>query len=170
MTGILIAAVVSAWTNTAGRVITAEPVRIVGQKVVMETVTTPVAEAATVRTCQPVSAPVAEAATVRDGRTVGASPTEKAYPLSVFMVSEQKRIRRALGEYELPRKAAEVRMILAADLARAEARAKAGRMTPEALAEKRKVIAGAWAHELEKHGLNEKEREYWKGRLSNVGL
>ena len=84
--------------------------------------------------------------------------------------AEQKRIRRALGEYELPRKAAEVRTIFAADLARAEARAKAGRMTPEALAEKRKVIVAAWAHELEKHGLKEEEKRYWKGRLSNVGL
>ena len=80
------------------------------------------------------------------------------------MATEQKRIRRALGEYELPRKAAEVRTVLAAQLARAEARAKAGRMTPEALAEKRKALAGAWAHELEKHGLNEKEIEYWKNR------
>lgn len=103
-------------------------------------------------------------------RDEGLKVVTNSYPLSVFMMSEQKRIRRALGEYELPRKAAEVRMILAADLARAEARAKAGRMTPEALAEKRKVIVGAWAHELEKHGLNEKEREYWKERLSNVGL
>ena len=123
-------AVVSAWTNTAGRVITAEPVRIVGQKVEMARGT-----------------------------------VTNSYPMAVFMMSEQKRIRRALGEYELPRKAAEVRMILAADLARAEARAKAGRMTPEALAEKRKVIAGAWAHELEKHGLKEEEIEYWKGRF-----
>ena len=124
------AAVVSAWTNTAGRVITAEPVRIVGQKVEMARGT-----------------------------------VTNSYPMAVFMMSEQKRIRRALGEYELPRKAAEVRMVLAADLARAEARAKAGRMTPEALAEKRKVIAGAWAHELEKHGLKEEEIEYWKGRF-----
>ena len=127
---IVLALVLSAWTNTAGRVITAEPVRIVGQKVEM----------------------------VRGTVT-------NSYPMAVFMMSEQKRIRRALGEYELPRKAAEVRMILAADLARAEARAKAGRMTPEALAEKRKVIAGAWAHELEKHGLKEEEIEYWKGRF-----
>ena len=98
-------------------------------------------------------------------RDEGLKVVTNSYPLSVFMMSEQKRIRRALGEYELPRKAAEVRMILAADLARAEARAKAGRMTPEALAEKRKVIAGAWAHELEKHGLKEEEIEYWKGRF-----
>ena len=135
MTGVLIAAVVSAWTNTAGRVITAEPVRIAGDRVEMARGT-----------------------------------VTNSYPMGVFMAAEQKRIRRALGEYELPRKAAEVRTVLAAQLARAEARAKAGRMTPEALAEKRKALAGAWAHELEKHGLKEEEREYWKGRLSNVGL
>ena len=122
--------------------ITAEPVRIVGQKVMME-----------------------RREEGRGMRDEGLKVVTNSYPLSVFMMSEQKRIRRALGEYELPRKAAEVRMILAADLARAEARAKAGRMTPEALAEKRKVIAGAWAHELEKHGLKEEEIEYWKGRL-----
>ena len=115
--------------------ITAEPVRIDGQNVVMARGT-----------------------------------VTNSYPMGVFMAAEQKRIRRALGEYELPRKAAEVRTVLAAQLARAEARAKAGRMTPEALAEKRKALAGAWAHELEKHGLKEEEREYWKGRLSNVGL
>ena len=127
---VVLALVLSAWTNTAGRVITAEPVRIAGDRVEM-----------------------------------ARGAVTNSYPLSVFMASEQKRIRRALGEYELPRKAAEVRTVLAADLARAEARAKAGRMTPEALAEKRKVVAGAWAHELEKHGLKEKEIEYWKGRL-----
>ena len=132
---IALALVLSAWTNTAGRVITAEPVRIVGQNVVMARGT-----------------------------------VTNSYPMGVFMAAEQKRIRRALGEYELPRKAAEVRTIFAADLARAEARAKAGRMSPEALAEKRKVIAAAWAHELEKHGLKEEEKRYWKGRLSNVGL
>ena len=132
---IVLAIVLSAWTNTAGRVIPAEPVRIVGQNVVM-----------------------------------ARGSVTNSYPMGVFMVSEQKRIRRALGEYELPRKAAEVRTIFAADLARAEARAKAGRMSPEALAEKRKVIAAAWAHELEKHGLKEEEKRYWKGRLSNVGM
>ena len=134
MIGVLIAVVVSAWTNTAGRVITAEPVRIDGQKVMM-----------------------------------ARGAVTNAYPLAAFMASEQKRIRRALGEFELPRKAAEVRTIFAADLARAEARTKAGRMTSEALAEKRKVIAGAWAHELEKHGLTEEERRYWRERLGNVG-
>ena len=144
---VVLALVLSAWTNTAGRVITAEPVRIVGQNVVME-----------------------RREEGRGKREEGLRVATNSYPLSVFMAAEQKRIRRALGEYELPRKAAEVRTIFAADLARAEARAKAGRMSPEALAEKRKVIAAAWAHELEKHGLKEEEKRYWKGRLSNVGL
>ena len=137
---VLIAAVLSAWTNTAGHVVFAAPVRIVGANVEME-----------------------RREEARGKRDEGRAVTN-SYPMAAFMTTEQKRIRRALGEYELPRKAAEVRTVLAAQLARAEARAKAGRMTPEALAEKRRALAGAWAHELEKHGLNEKEIEYWKNR------
>ena len=90
-----------------------------------------------------------------------------SYPMAAFMASERTRIRRALGEYELPRRAADVRAIFAADIARAEARAKAGRMTAEEFERKRKGIAAAWAHELEKpkHGLTKAEIEYWKGKL-----
>lgn len=133
---LLIAAVLSAWTNTAGHVVSATPVRIVGADVEME-------------------------------RREEVKVVTNRYPMSAFMASERTRIRRALGEYELPRRAADVRAIFAADIARAEARAKAGRMTAEELERKRKGIAAAWAHELEKskHGLTKAEIEYWKGKL-----
>ena len=133
---LILAIVVSAWTNVAGNVISAEPLRIEKHAVVMVT---------------------ADAATNR-------------YPLAAFPAAEQRRMRLMTGDCELPRKAADVRAVLADGLARAEARAKAGRMTPEALQAKRARTAAAWAHELEKHGLKEEEKRYWRERLSNVGM
>ena len=93
--------------------------------------------------------------------------TTNRYPLAAFPAAEQRRMRLMTGDYELPRKAADVRAVLADGLARAEARAKAGRMTPEALQAKRARTAAAWAHELEKtsHGLTPEEIEYWKGKI-----
>ena len=130
---LLLAVVAAAWTNVAGNVISAEPLRIEKNVVVMVT---------------------ADAVTNR-------------YSLAAFPAAEQRRMRLKTGDYELPRKAADVRAVLADGLARAEARAKAGRMTPEALQTKRARTAAAWAHELEKtsHGLTPEEIEYWKGKI-----
>ena len=131
MTGALAVAVVSVWTNVAGNVISAAPVRIAGKSVEM---------------------------------VAGEEGKGMRFPLATFPASERRRIRLALGEYELPRRAADIRAIFAADLARAEARAKAGRMTDEELKAKRANITAAWAHELEKpkHGLTKEEIEHWK--------
>ena len=130
---LLLAVVAAAWTNVAGNVISAEPLRIEKTVAVMVT---------------------------RDEAT-------NRYPLAAFPAAEQRRMRLMTGDYELPRKAADVRAVLADGLARAEARAKAGRMTPEALQAKRARTAAAWAHELEKttHGLTPEEIEYWKGKI-----
>ena len=130
---LLLAVIASAWTNVAGNVISAEPLRIEKNVVVMVT---------------------ADAVTNR-------------YSLAAFPAAEQRRMRLMTGDYELPRKAADVRAVLADGLARAEARAKAGRMTPEALQAKRARTAAAWTHELEKgsHGLTSEEIEYWKGKI-----
>ena len=130
---VLLAIIASAWTNVAGNVISAEPLRIEKNVVVMVT---------------------ADAVTNR-------------HPLAAFSAAEQRRMRLMTGDYELPRKAADVRAVLADGLARAEARTKAGRMTPEALQTKRARTAAAWAHELEKgaHGLTSEEIEYWKGKV-----
>ena len=130
---LLLAVVAAAWTNVAGNVISAEPLRIEKTVAVMVT---------------------------RDEAT-------NRYPLAAFPAAEQRRMRLKTGDYELPRKAADVRAVLADGLARAEARAKAGRMTPEALQAKRARTAAAWAHELEKtsHGLTPEEIEYWKGKI-----
>ena len=89
------------------------------------------------------------------------------YPLAAFPASEQRRMRLVTGDYELPLKAAGVRAVLADGLARAEARAKAGRMSQEALHAKRARTSAAWAHELEKgvHGLTPEEIEFWKGKV-----
>ena len=139
----LLAIVASAWTNVAGNVISAEPLRIEKNVVVMVT--------------------KGSGEGMRDEVKV----TTNRYPLAAFPASEQRRMRLKTGDYELPRKAADVRAVLADGLARAEARAKAGRMTPEALQAKRARTAAAWAHELEKtsHGLTPEEIEYWKGKI-----
>ena len=140
---LLLAIVASAWTNVAGNVISAEPLRIEKTVVVM----------------------VIEGS--GEGMRDEGRVTTNRYPLAAFPAAEQRRMRLMTGDYELPRKAADVRAVLADGLARAEARAKAGRMTPEALQAKRARTAAAWAHELEKtsHGLTPEEIEYWKGKI-----
>lgn len=142
--GLILAIVASAWTNLAGNVIHAEPLRVEGADVVMVK---------------------GSGEGTRDG--VKVAVTTNRYPLKAFPAGEQRRMRLETGDYELPRKAADVQAILAAGLARAEARAKAGRMTPEALQAKRARTAAAWAHELEKkdHGLTAEEIKYWKGTV-----
>lgn len=130
---LILAIVASAWTNLAGNVVHAEPLRIEKNDVVM----------------------------------VAKDAVTNRYPMAAFPSSEQRRMRLMTGDYELPRKVADVQAVLAAGLARAEARAKAGRMTPEALQAKRARTAAAWAHELEKkgHGLTAEEIKYWKGKI-----
>lgn len=148
---LLLAIIASAWTNVAGNVISAEPLRIEKTVVVM------VIEGSG----EGMSKGSGEG--MRDEGRV----TTNRYPLAAFPAAEQRRMRLVTGDYELPRKAADVRAVLADGLARAEARAKAGRMTPEALQAKRARTAAAWAHELEKtsHGLTPEEIEYWKGKI-----
>lgn len=133
---ILLALMFSAWTNTAGNVIVAAPIRLVGEAVEMR----------------------------REG-----TEASVVCPLSAFPAAERRRLRLALGEGELPKRAADIRVIFAAELARAEARAEAGRLTAEELAAKRANIAAAWVRELrkERHGLTATEIEYWKDRLNN---
>lgn len=140
---LILALVVSAWTNVAGNVISAEPLRIEKNVAVMVT--------------------KGSGEGMRDEVKV----TTNRYPLATFPASEQRRMRLKTGDYELPRKAADVRTVLAEGLARAEARAKAGRMSQEALEAKRTRTAAAWAHELEKnaHGFTPEEIEYWKGKI-----
>ena len=140
---LLLAVIASAWTNVAGNVISAEPLRIEKNVAVMVTKES------------------------GEGMRDEVKVTTNRYPLAAFPAAEQRRMRLKTGDYELPRKAADVRAVLADGLARAEARAKAGRMTPEALQAKRARTAAAWAHELEKtsHGLTPEEIEYWKGKI-----
>ena len=148
---LLLAVVASAWTNVAGNVISAEPLRIEKNVAVM------VAKGSG----EGMSKGSGEG-TRDEGRV-----TTNRYPLATFPASEQRRMRLKTGDYELPRKAADVQTVLAEGLARAEARAKAGRMSQEALEAKRTRTAAAWAHELEKtsHGLTPEEIEYWKGKI-----
>ena len=86
-------------------------------------------------------------------------------PLTVFPASERRRLKAALGEYELPARLAELRATFAADLSRAEQRHAGGALTDGELAAKRARVGAAWRHALARARLSPAEIAYWKGRL-----
>ncbi|MGN0832287.1 MAG: hypothetical protein ACI4RD_01395 [Kiritimatiellia bacterium] len=86
-------------------------------------------------------------------------------PLTVFPESERRRLKAALGEYELPVRLRELRAVLAADLVRAEQRHTGGVLTDEKFAAKRARVNAAWLAALGRAQLAPAEVEYWKGRL-----
>ena len=90
---------------------------------------------------------------------------EREYPLSIFPSGEQQRIKAALGVRELPVALAELRMVFAADLKRAEERHDGGAMSDEDFAAKRDKIHAAWQKALGDAKLSPDEIAYWKGRL-----
>lgn len=123
MIGTLIAACV-AYTNVAGKVIMAEPVRLDGDKVQV----------------------VVHSRGFRENGAVRSTATTNTYSLSLFPPSERKRIKAALGICELPPKLRGLWEEIAAQRRRAEARAKAGKMTSEELAEYNRNLDAAWEH------------------------
>jgi len=102
-----------AYTNVAGKVIWAEPVKLEGDKVQLVQVST---------------------------------TTTNTYNLSLFPQSEQRRIKAALGIYEPPSELKGLWEEISAQRRRAEARAKAGKMTPEELEEYNRNLDAAWEH------------------------
>ncbi|MGN0854859.1 MAG: hypothetical protein ACI4R9_04990 [Kiritimatiellia bacterium] len=86
-------------------------------------------------------------------------------PLTVFPESERRRLRAALGAYELPAPLRELRATFAADLLRAEQRHAGGALTDEEFAAKRARVNAAWRDALARARLTPAEVEYWKGRL-----
>lgn len=123
-------ALIAAWTNTANRVIVAEPLKLDGAAVVMRV-----------------------------------SSGERKLPLSVFLPTEQKRIKAALKVYELPAALEELRQTFAAELVRAEQRHAGGVLTDADFADKTGRIHRGWTLALERSALSAEEIEYWKGHL-----
>ncbi|MGN0843961.1 MAG: hypothetical protein ACI4QT_01920 [Kiritimatiellia bacterium] len=90
---------------------------------------------------------------------------EREYPLSIFPPREQRRIKGALGVYELPAALAELRSVFAAELKRAIERHDGGAMSDEDFAAKRDKVHAAWQKALGDAKLSPDEIVYWKGRL-----
>lgn len=131
MTTLLLAAWAVAWTNTAGRVVQAVPVRLDGARIVLN----------------------CGAAGLRD------------LPLSAFPKSEQRRMRAALGVYELPAALKPLRAAFAAELTRAEQRHAGGALADEEFRSKCARVKAAWAEALGRSKLGRDEIEFWKGHL-----
>jgi len=117
-----------AYTNLAGRVIAATPMKVEGGQVTFD------CGAAGVRTL----------------------------PLSVFPENERKRIKAAVGVREMPGALKALALEIAAQRRRAEARAKAGRMTPEKLAAYNGNLSGSWSHAVDGTQLSDEEKSYWR--------
>jgi len=82
------------------------------------------------------------------GKVIWAEPVTitNTYNLSIFPPSEQRRIKAALGIYEPPPELKGLWEEISAQRRRAEARAKAGKMTPEELEEYNRNLDAAWEH------------------------
>jgi len=125
------------------------------------------------------SATAGEAYTNLAGRAIVATPVKvengqvtfdcgadgvRALPMNVFPLSEQVRIRAAVGQREMPGELRALAAEIASQRKRAEARTKAGRMTPEKLAEYRENLSAGWCHAVDETKLTEEEKSYWRNR------
>jgi len=120
-----------AYTNLAGKVIAAKPIKVEGQAVTFD----------------------CGAAGVR------------ALPLRAFPPGEQKRIKAAVGIREMPGELKGLAAEIASQRARYEARAGAGKLSQEKLAENLEMLAGSWRHAVEETNLSAEEKSYWKGNV-----
>jgi len=119
-----------AYTNLAGKVISATPVKVEGQAITFD---------------------------------CGADGV-RALPLGIFPASEQKRIKAAVGLREMPGELKGLAAEIRSQRARYEARAKAGKLSQEKLAENLEMLNGSWAHAVEASELQLEEKSYWKGK------
>jgi len=86
----------------------------------------------------------------------------RALPLRIFPASEQRRIKAAVGVREMPGELKGLAVEIKAQRARYEARAKAGRLSEEKLAENLEMLNGSWRHAVEESNLSAEEKDYWK--------
>lgn len=89
----------------------------------------------------------------------------RTFPLTVFLPSEQRRIKAALGVPELPARLVELRTVFAVELKRAEERHAGGAISDEDFAAKCEKLHAAWQKALTEAKLSPAEIAYWKGRL-----
>jgi len=87
--------------------------------------------------------------------------TEVKIPLDVFPSGEQKRIKAAVGMREMPGELKGLAAEIASQRARYEARAKAGKLSQEKLAENLEMLAGSWRQAVEETNLSQDEKDYW---------
>jgi len=130
---VLSAAAGDCYTNLAGKVIAATPVKVEGGKVTFS--------------LKP-----------------STSQTLKL-PLGVFPSGEQARIKAAAGVREMPGELKGLAAEIESQRARYEARATAGRLSREKLAENLAMLAGSWRHAVEESSLSPEEKAYWKDHL-----
>jgi len=122
-----------AYTNLAGKVIVAKPVKVEAGQVVF-------------------SRRVASDA-------LGAAEVE--LPLKAFPPGEQKRIKLAVGIREMPGELKGLADEIEGQRKRYEARAAAGRLSKEKLAENLEMLSGSWRHAVEESKLSDEEKAYW---------
>jgi len=84
--------------------------------------------------------------------------------MSIFPSSEQKRIKAAVGVREMPGELKGLAAEITSQRVRYEARAKAGKLSQEKLAENLEMLAGGWRHTVEESELPPEEKSYWKGK------
>jgi len=133
---VLAARAAEAYTNLAGKVIAATPVEVKGDRVVFEF--------------------------PGEGRALWRPTRRSALPMSVFPSSEQKRIKAAAGVREMPGELKGLAAEIASQRARYEARARAGKLSQEKLAENLEMLAGGWRHAVGESNLSADEKAYWK--------
>jgi len=120
----------AAYTNVAGKVILAEPVKLVGNKVWMKLGSR--------------NEKLGMKGSSAIPNSNFKSPT--SYPLALFPPSERLRIKEALGINEPSQELKGLWDEISAQRRRAEARAKAGKMTREELDEYNRNLDAAWNH------------------------
>jgi len=127
-----------AYTNLAGKVINATPVKVAAGQVTF----------------------VRNATTNQTGRA-GRQSDQLTLPLRIFPPPEQARIKAAAGLRELPPGLQGLADEIAYQRRRVVARHKAGRMTDAELAEYLENLDGSWRHAVETANLNKDEKNHW---------
>jgi len=125
------------YTNLAGKAIAATPVKVEGGKVTFSL------EPSNSQTLKP------------------SSPQTLKLPLGIFPSGEQARIKAAVGIREMPGELKGLAAEIASQRARYEARAKAGKLSQEKLAENLEMLAGSWRHAVEETNLSPEDKAYW---------
>jgi len=125
---VIAAVALAAYTNLAGRVIAATPVKVEREVVTFD---------------------------------CGAQGLRQL-SLGIFPAAERQRIKAAAGIREVPDGLKGLAAEIASQRARYEARARAGKLSQEKLAENLEMLSGGWVHAVDETNLPADEKAYWK--------